>query len=63
MLRDAIKEFVKENSIITKNQHGFMKGHSYQSKPFTFYEEVSSNLDRRRVVNVVYLDFADTCIS
>lgn len=35
-----------------------MKDHSCQTSVLTFYEVMSCNPDRRRPVNVVYLDFA-----
>lgn len=54
MVRNNIQEFASKN---VNNQNGFMNP-SYQTILLTFYEKVSSNLDRRRPVNVVYLDFA-----
>lgn len=51
------QELAVKNSIISSNQHGFMKDRTFQVNLLTFYEEVSSNLDKGRLVDVVYLDF------
>ena len=52
MIRDYIQYFSNENSIISSNQHGFMKNRSCQTNLLTFYEEVSCHLDKGRPVDV-----------
>lgn len=51
------QELPDKNNIISSNQHGFMKDRSFLANLLTFYEEVSGNLDKGRLVDVVYRDF------
>ena len=43
---------------IAPSQHGFMKGRSVQTNLINFTEYVSTNLDEKKQVDVVYTDFS-----
>ncbi len=58
IIRDALVEHLEKNRLIKDSQHGFRTGRSCLSNLLSFLDMVSSGLDKRCNMDVVYLDFA-----
>lgn len=46
-----------KDKVIRSSQHGFAEGKSCLSNLISFYEEVTSLMDKGRAMDVVFLDF------
>lgn len=58
IIKRRIIEHLAKNNIIGKSQHGFVNKRSCLTNLLEFFEEVYTNLDKGKAVDVVYLDFA-----
>ena len=54
---DSIIDHVRIHKLIKESQHGFLKGRSCLTNLLEFLEFVSSYVDQRHPVDVIYLDF------
>ena len=57
IIKDDLVRHLKTNSLINKSQHGFTKNRSCTTNLLEFLD-VTKEVDNRKNVNVVYLDFA-----
>jgi len=57
VLLESIFEHMKDKKMIWTSQHEFTKGISFLTNLIAFQNEVTILVDKRRVVDVVYLDF------
>jgi len=57
-IMSALTGHVKDSQEIRPSQHGFMKDRSCLTKLISFYDQVTSLVDERKAVDVVYLDFS-----
>ena len=48
---------IKDKKITRTGQHGFTKGKSCLTNLINFYEDMTVLVDKRRAVDIVYLDF------
>ena len=51
-------EHLDRHGLITRTQHGFMRGRSCTSNLLSFLDKVTAAVDSREAVDVIYLDFA-----
>ena len=58
VIRDQLVDHLDKHNLIKDTQHGFRKGRSCASNLLVFLEYVTSCLDSKDNVDVVYLDFA-----
>ena len=58
IIPDCILNHLKKISLIRDSQHGFTKNRSCLINLLEFMEEVTSTLDSRKSVDIIYLDFA-----
>ena len=56
-VRDAIREHLMENDLLSQQQHGFIPGKSTSSQMLECFEEWSKLLEEGSSVDVLYLDF------
>ena len=57
IIRDKIVEFLESNNLIKDSQHGFRQKRSCLSNLLTFYNDLFTEYDNSRSLDVVYLDF------
>lgn len=57
LIRDSIMDHMEENRLFTKHQHGFRKGKSCVTQLIEVMERWTEDLDNKRPVDVIYLDF------
>ena len=53
-----LTEYLENNSILCDEQHGFRKNRSTSLAIFNFVKYISEEMNRRKVVGCIYLDFA-----
>jgi hypothetical protein len=58
LIKDCILSHLNNFSLIRVSQHGFTKNRSCLTNLLEFMEEVTSTLDSRKSVDIIYLDFA-----
>ncbi|KAK4825595.1 hypothetical protein QYF61_000684 [Mycteria americana] len=58
MILSAITRHVEDNQGMKASQHGFRKGRSCLTNLISFYDKVTCLADKRKAVDVVYLDFS-----
>lgn len=58
LILHVISKQVAEKKVISSCQHGFTKGKSGMTNQVTFYDVMTSWVDRRRAVDVVYFNFS-----
>lgn len=58
LLKDVMLDFLLKNDLLNHSQHGFVPNRSCGSALLTFLEKVTSNVDNRKSVDVIYLDFS-----
>jgi len=58
IIRDRIMHHVVENQLLTKCQHGFIKGHSCVAQLLAVLDKWTEALDMGNNMGAVYLDFA-----
>src|SRR6266568_4819827 len=58
LIKDSILSHLNKFSLIRSSQHGFTKNRSCLTNLLEFMEEVTSTLDSRKPVDIIYLDFA-----
>ena len=51
-------EHLDRHGLITRTQHGFMRGRSCTSNLLSFLDKVMAGVDSREAVDVIYLEFA-----
>ena len=54
---EKITDFVEENKLITKNQHGFRRNRSCSTNLLEFYGNVYGEFDEGKAIDIIYLDF------
>ncbi|GAB0207824.1 mitochondrial enolase superfamily member 1 [Grus japonensis] len=54
----ALTKCMQDNQGIRPSQHGFMKGRSCLTSLISFYDLVTHLVDKRKAVDVIYLDFS-----
>jgi hypothetical protein len=54
---EKVNEFVEENKLITKNQHGFTRNRSCSTNLLEFYGKIYGEFDEGRAIDIIYLDF------
>ena len=52
----SLCKHLENNAVITRSQHGFVKNKSCQTDFISFFDQVTSVIDRGTAVDVVYLD-------
>ena len=57
IIKDCILNHLNQFSLIRDRQHGFIKNRSCLTNLLQFMEEVTSTLDSRKSVDIIYLDF------
>ena len=57
IIKDCILSHLNKFSLIRDSQHGFTKNRSCVTNLLEFMEEVTSTLDSRKSVDMIYLDF------
>ena len=58
LLKDSILAYLLDNNLLANSQHGFVPNRSCFSALLTFFEKVTSDIDNKDSVDVVYLDFS-----
>lgn len=58
ILKDSMLAYLIDENLLHDSQHGFVPGRSCSSALLTFLEKVTSSLDNKQLVDVVYLDFS-----
>src|SRR5882757_114716 len=58
IIKDCIINYLYQFSLIRNSQHGFTKNRSCLSNLLEFMKEVTSTLDSKKSVDIIYLDFA-----
>jgi hypothetical protein len=58
LLSSAIHSHLSANGILNKNQHGFRSGYSTDTQATLLYHDLSLNMDQRREMDMVFLDFS-----
>jgi hypothetical protein len=58
IIRNHILKFILDRGLVSSSQHGFLPKRSTVTNLLNFLNLVSSNIDRGRPVNTVYLDIA-----
>ena len=58
LIKDSILSHLNNFSLIRDSQHGFTKNRSCLTNLLEFMEEVTSSLDCKKSVDIIYLDFA-----
>ena len=58
ILKDDIMQHLTRNKLLKNSQHGFMAGKSCTTNLLEFMEKITSEADRGKSVDIVYLDFA-----
>ena len=58
IIKDDVVEHLDRHGLITRTQHGFMRGRSCTSNLLSFLDKVTAAVDSREAVDVIYLDFA-----
>ena len=58
VLRSKLVQYLEENHLFNKNQHGFVKGKSCLSQLLAHYDTILSGLEEGAGVDIVYLDFS-----
>ncbi|PKU48932.1 rna-directed dna polymerase from mobile element jockey- hypothetical protein [Limosa lapponica baueri] len=58
LILGAISEHMEEKKAIRSSQHGFTKGKSCQTNLRAFYDGMTGWMDKKKAVDVVYLDFS-----
>ena len=57
-MRTNIVNFLQENQLLPKNQHGFIAGRSTLSQLLNHVEEIIRTWEDGKVTDTIYLDFA-----
>lgn len=57
ILLEVICKCIKDKKMIRSGGHGFTKGKSCLAKLIAFYDEMTSSVDSRRALDVIYYDF------
>ena len=58
VLRNRLVKHLEENTLISKNQHGFRKKRSCMTQLLSHMEQIYKSLNEDHEVDVIYLDFA-----
>jgi Reverse transcriptase (RNA-dependent DNA polymerase) len=58
IIKDQIVSHLDRNGLVKKSQHGFMNRRSCVSNLLCYLEKVTSEIDKGKAVDVIYLDFA-----
>ena len=58
IIKQSLCKHLESNAMITRSQHGFVKNKSCQTNLITFFDQVTSQIDRGKAVDVIYLDFS-----
>ena len=58
IILSVVTQHVQDNQGIRPSQHGFMKGRSCLTNLITFYDWVTTLVNKGKAVDVVYLDFS-----
>ena len=53
-----VTEFLENHQLLSKKQFGFRRGHSAEDQLLLTYGDIIGKMDKGRVVEVIYLDFA-----
>ena len=56
----AITQHIQDSQAIRSSQHGFMKGRSCLTNLISCYDKVTCLVDKRKAVDVAYVDFSKT---
>ena len=57
IIKDCILNYLNKFSLIRDSQHGFTKARLCLTNLLEFMEDVTSTLDSRKSVDIIYLDF------
>ena len=57
VIRDKLVDFLERNNLIKDSQHGFRQKRSCLSNLLTFYNELFTEFDNTRSLDIVFLDF------
>jgi len=65
LIYDSIDKELKDRNIINISQHGFMENRSCQTNMISFFDEITSLVDKGSCKDVIYLAVVRrlTCIS
>ncbi len=58
LIKSKLMSHLEKYELIASSQHGFLKGKSCLTNLLEFFENVTSELDQGRSVDLIYLDFA-----
>ena len=58
IVKQSLCKHLENNAVLTRRQHGFVKNKSCQTNWISFFDKVTSQIDRGNAIDVVYLDFS-----
>ncbi len=58
IIKRTLVQYLTSNKLISPDQHGFLARHSTDTQLLQYLNYVTSNVDKRLFVDVLYLDFA-----
>ena len=59
IVHEKLYDFAEDRELFPSNQHGFRRKHSVMTNLMEFYSKVAFNVDNKKPVDVIFIDFSD----